>query len=448
MTASAIGVDLAAMEAIIEGLEKPAENKGSGAANCDYEIADKIGYKLPKDFNFCMPERQLTLLNKGLYLNQAGEVNSLSPYNRKPTQALTVVMPQSVQENIKTEPNTPFVIDLAQARVSSGVSLVPQPQPSTIVPTTIEKQRVSTQKSSSQPVLGCPSFQTFAHRGSFKYPENSIEAVVDALQSGHNGVEIDVQQLRDGKWVVHHDLDVRRVSYGQKGLVTNLTSLQWYKVRLKDPSGTKTEINAPFFDNLLDVYRDVASASQVLNIEVKGGLKTYNCDALASLNRLVLNKLPQKQFLYSSRSVEHLSCLRMANPNVYLGLVIDPHIDSIDFNGNSSTGRAASFYDEIKGVGASKSSYLNNSNRDFLKKTSFKDFQRLIGPYYGLHIDYHDYLGFSANPSPGKGRLMLYQLDDDKGLIALLNKIKEHQKKLPDAVIVDTERDAYCDVRS
>lgn len=441
-----MAVDLVAMEAMLEALQQSSGSDSNAAATCDYTIADRLDRELPQDFEFCLPERQAVLLNKGLYLSQTGEVNPLPLRNNKSAQATIVSIPLLTKNSVEAESYAPFVIDLSQTAAKSGSSLVSLAKKQEEIEALQEKNNRIVR---AQPILGCPTFQTFAHRGSPEYPENSIEAVVHALESGHSGVEIDVQQLRDGRWVVHHDLKVGRVSYGQNGLVTNLSTLQWYKVRLSplkrsQPKNSQAEVKAPFLDDLLRAYSEVASPTQVLNIEVKGGLKVYSCNELTELNKLVSRNLSQRQFLYSSRSIEQLSCLRLVNPNVYLGIVIDPHIASIEATKGPKLSQVQSLYDEIKGDGASKQAYLTNSNRDYLKKTSFKDFKNLIGPYYGFHIDYHDYWDFSVNKNPEKGRLMLYQLGDDAGLVALLNKIKERKEKLPDAVLVDAERATYC----
>lgn len=440
--ASVMGVDFAAMEAVIEALEKPVVDEVNSSVSCDYTLADRVGRILPSDFDFCQPGRQSSLLNNGLYISKDGIVKPL-PAGESSKQTANVVVPLPIKEDVALKPYAPFVIDLEQPRSNSPSKTAFKANMVAVKPSGVAPP-ISTSKLRSGPVFGCRDFQTFAHRGSAEQPENSIQSVRHALQSGHNGVEIDVQQLKDGQWVVHHDLSPGRVTYGADFLITEMDSYQWRKVRLKSRLGTETDDNAPFLDELLTAYRKSADASQKLNIEIKGGLKAYSCSALAALNQSVLAKLPQSQFIYSSRSVEHLRCLRVANPNTYLGLVIDPHPNSIDVEKSSKLSRVVSAYDKIKGASASENMYLNNSNRIHLKRSSFEEIRDLIGPYYGLHIDYRDYWGLSSGYSGAKGRLILYQLEDDRGLIALLKDIKRQQKRLPDAVLIDSELDSYC----
>ena len=49
-----------------------------------------------------------------------------------------------------------------------------------------------------------------AHRGAHaKYPENSLPAILAALDEGADGIEIDVHSTSDGVLVVHHDPELR-----------------------------------------------------------------------------------------------------------------------------------------------------------------------------------------------------------------------------------------------
>ncbi len=53
----------------------------------------------------------------------------------------------------------------------------------------------------------------WAHRGASAYaPENTLEAFAKAVEQRADGIELDVQQTRDGRLVVIHDETVDRVS--------------------------------------------------------------------------------------------------------------------------------------------------------------------------------------------------------------------------------------------
>ena len=52
----------------------------------------------------------------------------------------------------------------------------------------------------------------FAHRGySAKYPENSLRAFEEAFKAGADGIELDVRLTKDGKLIVFHDPDMKRI---------------------------------------------------------------------------------------------------------------------------------------------------------------------------------------------------------------------------------------------
>ena len=56
-------------------------------------------------------------------------------------------------------------------------------------------------------------FVNYAHRGASAYaPENTMTSFRKALQLGANGIELDLQQTKDGKIVVFHDNKIDKKS--------------------------------------------------------------------------------------------------------------------------------------------------------------------------------------------------------------------------------------------
>lgn len=71
-----------------------------------------------------------------------------------------------------------------------------------------------------------------AHRGFTRNaPENSLQAVLDAIGGGFEAVEIDVRHTKDGELVLMHDASVDRTSNG-RGKVAALSSAELSNVRL------------------------------------------------------------------------------------------------------------------------------------------------------------------------------------------------------------------------
>jgi len=103
----------------------------------------------------------------------------------------------------------------------------------------------------------------YAHRGlwSEKYPENSLSAFELAARRGY-GIELDIRLSKDGRIVVFHDDDLRRMC-GVNKRVRDLTLRELKTLRLK---GTNESI-----PTLAEVLRLVHGRVPLL-IEVKGNL--------------------------------------------------------------------------------------------------------------------------------------------------------------------------------
>ena len=87
----------------------------------------------------------------------------------------------------------------------------------------------------------CP----IAHRGCMEAgPENSLTAFEEAAALGAGGVEMDVRRTRDGKLVVFHDADVRRLTMGWQGPYNSgkVKDMTWEKL---------SQVRLPFGGHLL-----------------------------------------------------------------------------------------------------------------------------------------------------------------------------------------------------
>lgn len=94
-----------------------------------------------------------------------------------------------------------------------------------------------------------------AHRGSHRaHPENSLPAILLALEMGAQGVEIDVHATADGVLVVHHDPDLRG-----RGPIRQMSAAQLKTAELAPG------VPVPFLDEVLDAVAGRA----VLFIETK-----------------------------------------------------------------------------------------------------------------------------------------------------------------------------------
>lgn len=115
-------------------------------------------------------------------------------------------------------------------------------------------------------------FMIIAHRGaSGSAPENTIPAIIKAINDGANYIEIDVHQTLDGKIVVIHDYSVDRTT-NYKGEVKDLTYSEIEKMEAGKWFSDKFEgTKVPLLDEVLNYIPD----SVKLIIEVKGDSSYY-----------------------------------------------------------------------------------------------------------------------------------------------------------------------------
>ncbi len=135
------------------------------------------------------------------------------------------------------------------------------------------------------------SFKIFAHRGlcfrdgKLVFDENTIQAFRQAIESGAEYIELDVQSSRDGRAVVFHDETVDRVS-NSRGAVSELNLAQLQQIRLLHGGTIST------FDELLsNLPQDCR-----INIDVK------DASAISDLAATISNHSARDRCLITSFS--------------------------------------------------------------------------------------------------------------------------------------------------
>ena len=101
-----------------------------------------------------------------------------------------------------------------------------------------------------------------SHRGQWReYPENSIGAIIEAINDGADIVEIDVHLTADGVPVLMHDSTVDRTTNGT-GKVSDFTLEEIKQLRLKEGLGGKTaaltEYKVPTLEEAMLAAKDRA----------------------------------------------------------------------------------------------------------------------------------------------------------------------------------------------
>lgn len=163
-----------------------------------------------------------------------------------------------------------------------------------------------------------------AHRGSSKKaPENSMSAIMQAIDDGADYAEIDVQETADGIVVVLHDADLMKVA----GLQANIWDLTLSEVQALDAgswfgSGFKGE-KVP---TLEEVIRG-AKGQLKLNIELK---YNGNDDRLAERVVELIEKYDcVEDCVITSLEYDGLMEVREINPNIRIGFIVSVAVGRI-----------------------------------------------------------------------------------------------------------------------
>lgn len=107
------------------------------------------------------------------------------------------------------------------------------------------------------------------------FPENSIEAMDNALAYGYGLMEVDVAQLKDGTLILMHDDTFERTTTGQ-GEVRQQTWEQAMGLYLLDEEGTTTTFRIPRLETVLKW----AIGRTILTLDIKRGVDFAKVAAL------------------------------------------------------------------------------------------------------------------------------------------------------------------------
>lgn len=153
--------------------------------------------------------------------------------------------------------------------------------------------------------------EIWGHRGSsHTYIENTLAAFSQTIKDGAEGIELDVQRTKDGKLVVYHDENLKRLT----GLDKFLWELTWKEIQELTLSTKNKKINYPNISNtkipiLEEVLNFMKETDLRINIELKNSLNFYP-GMEKEIVELVDEMAMQKQVLYSS--FNHASMHKMS----------------------------------------------------------------------------------------------------------------------------------------
>ena len=162
----------------------------------------------------------------------------------------------------------------------------------------------------------------FAHRGAKSFaPENTLSAFKKAVESGADGIELDVHLSQDGFIVVMHDENVDRTTNGKGEIkelslseIKKLDAGSWFDEKFKDEK-------VPTLEEVLETLHELKFTGE-LNIELKTDKNNYEGieEKVSGLLRSVKWTFT---YIYSSFSFSSLEKMYSVEPSAEYAYIME-----------------------------------------------------------------------------------------------------------------------------
>lgn len=167
-----------------------------------------------------------------------------------------------------------------------------------------------------------------AHRGySSEAPENTIPAFEAAIDNLADYVELDVQETKDGRVVVLHDSNLKRVA----GVSNNIWTVNYKDIANIDVGSWFSEEYVGTTIPTLEEVMEIAKGRLKLNIEIK--LTGHEKNLEESVVRIIEEYEMEKDCVVTSFQDKALKKVKKANPDIKTGYIL--HVAYGDFSGLS-----------------------------------------------------------------------------------------------------------------
>lgn len=159
----------------------------------------------------------------------------------------------------------------------------------------------------------------FAHRGfSGEYPENTMLAFRKAIETGADGIELDVHFSKDGELVVIHDEEIDRTCNGN-GLVRDYTVAQLKSFDASAGFVGKYGINEiPTLREYFELVKPIDGF--ITNIELKTGIYEYPGIEKA-VNDMIREFALEDRIIISSFNHFSVKRFKKINPQIKCGFL-------------------------------------------------------------------------------------------------------------------------------
>lgn len=168
----------------------------------------------------------------------------------------------------------------------------------------------------------------FAHRGAKSFaPENTLSAFKKAVESGADGIELDVHLSQDGFLIVMHDENVDRTTNGKGEIkelslseIKKLDAGSWFDEKFKDEK-------VPTLEEVLETLHELKFAGE-LNIELKTDKNNYEGieEKVSGLLRSVKWTFT---YIYSSFSFSSLEKMYSVEPSAEYAYIMENDTEKV-----------------------------------------------------------------------------------------------------------------------
>ncbi|WP_153912735.1 glycerophosphodiester phosphodiesterase [Shewanella sp. TC10] len=297
----------------------------------------------------------------------------------------------------------------------------------------------------------CP-IDISAHRGDFRQPESSYNAIAAALNDNFNSVEIDVMLLKDGTWVNHHDSQTGRATVhytGERYKLERMSRKQFGELKLRDKDSNTLLNERPITaSEAFKIFAAYRMPNQKLNVEIKSDA---NGQELVDLDNMLRKYIGLSGYYYSAADQDTLYKLRGINPYVYLGFLQGGHPTSVEkLRSDLRKGVKNDAYyldnqDDIELAGRYGTKRYRSRYKDYTSSEALRKLRTKLGNNSGIHLDIRSYMQHSAVKSRAHSlgmKVYTYSLNGTDYHQTQLLKLNKN--KLPDGVIVDATPYKIC----
>ena len=171
-------------------------------------------------------------------------------------------------------------------------------------------------------MMKCPT-KIIAHRGySSLYPENTMHAFKEAVVTGADGIELDVQLSSDGELVIYHDYNIGR-NTDMKGHVCEYTAEELSHIEVH---AGKLDIAGETIPTLRRYFEFMKDKPVFTNIELKNTELPYE-GMEEKLVALIDEFGMRDKVLFSSFNHRSLRKLQKLAPDIGCACLEDAHLD-------------------------------------------------------------------------------------------------------------------------